>query len=230
MRMHLPPPRLGAAREPSGERCPVETISGYLEALASDRPTPGGGSAATLVAANAAALIAMVARISARNPKYAAHHPLCEQLITEAERLRAEALRARERDEAAFERVVAASAMPKETHAQQTTRHVALELALHHAAAEPLLAAQHALELLRLAQTALDVPNLNLASDIGCAAEFAAAALAASAYNVRVNHRFMRDHDVVATQRTTLEHYEREAATLHAHIRSTITARLKPKP
>ena len=49
-------------------------IEGYLDALASADPTPGGGSAATLVGALAAALCAMVARITTTSPKLAPVH------------------------------------------------------------------------------------------------------------------------------------------------------------
>jgi formiminotetrahydrofolate cyclodeaminase len=61
-----------------------------------------------------------------------------------------------------------------------------------------------------------------LASDIGCAAEFAAAAVAACAYNVRVNHRAMRDSALVATQAVEMERYERESATLLRRVRETV--------
>ena len=49
----------------------VPGIDAYLDRLASAEPTPGGGSAATLVGAMGAALCAMVARITAGNDRYA---------------------------------------------------------------------------------------------------------------------------------------------------------------
>lgn len=201
----------------------VETLSEYLSQLASEWPTPGGGSAATVVGAAGAALVAMVARISSTNAKYTVYHPLCRELVTRADELREEFLRARERDEAAFDRVVAATAMPKATDAEKSSRRDALEIALAHAAAEPLLAAELALETLRLAARAAEIPNKNLTSDIGCAAEFAAASLAASAYNVRINHRFMKDLDAIEAQAHVLERYERESATLLAAVRRSLT-------
>ena len=183
----------------------METLPEYLTQLASEWPTPGGGSAATMVAAAGAALVSMVGRICAINPKYAAQKPLALELVGRADELREDFLRARERDEAAFDRVVAASAMPKNTESEKETRRRALELALHHAAAEPLASAEMALEVLRLAAMSLQIPNKNLASDVGCAAEFAASALNACAYNVRINHRFMHDTDAIEAQANALE-------------------------
>jgi len=207
----------------------VETISEYLAQLASEWPTPGGGSAATMVAAAGAALVAMVARICAANPKYAAHKDLALELVGQADSLREAFLRARERDEAAFDRVVAATAMPKATESEKHARRAALELALAHASAEPLAAAENALEVLRLADDALDLNNPNLVSDIGCAAEFAFAGLTACAYNVRINQKFMRDSAAIEAQRDALARYERDAHALLATIRRAVNDALAPK-
>ncbi len=204
----------------------METLSDYLTQLASEWPTPGGGSAATMVAAAGAALVARVARICSANPKYAHHPALTVDLIASADALRAEFMRARERDEAAFDRVVSATAMPKSTDDEKRVRREALEIALAHAAAEPLEAARRALEILRLAASALNLRNRNLVSDVGCAAEFAHAAVMACAYNVRINHRFMHDLGAIEAQAHALERYEREAGAVLADIRTSVRAQL----
>jgi formiminotetrahydrofolate cyclodeaminase len=80
-----------------------------------------------------------------------------------------------------------------------------------------------------LADSALDLNNPNLVSDIGCAAEFAAAALAACAYNVRINHKFMRDTPAIEAQHNALERYERDAHALLTRIRRAVNAALAPK-
>jgi len=198
------------------------TLEDYLAALASDAPPPGGGSAATIVAASGAALVAMVARICAVNPRYADRAGLCAELTESADALREQLLNARARDEAAFEAVVAAQALPK----TDERRGALLESALARAAEEPLHGAALALDVLRLADRALAVPNRNLASDLGCAAEFGAAALNACAYNVRVNHRFMRDADTIAAQAARLTDLERESAALLQRVRDGVAALL----
>ena len=193
----------------------METIDEYLTALASEHPTPGGGSAATLVAACGSALVGMVARICAGNPKYAAHRDLAGQIGAQADQLRVELDQARERDERAFRAVMEASSLPKDT----ANRRELIEAALREAAAEPLHAARLCLAIQRLAAQLLEIPNKNLASDVGCAAEFAAAALAACAYNVRINHRFMKDTQTVEAQANVLARYERVSSALLAAIR-----------
>jgi methenyltetrahydrofolate cyclohydrolase len=212
---------------PMPNRIGVETLEEYLAGLASEWPTPGGGSAAAVVAAAGAALIAMVARISATNPKYAPHAALARELVTRGDALREECLRARERDEAAYDRVVAATAMPQSTEAEQASRRAVLERALENAAAEPLSCAEMALEVMRLASRALEIPNKNVMSDVGCAAEFAAAAIASCAYNVRINHRFMHDIDAIEAQAHMLERIERESAALSPSIRRVVNFAIK---
>ncbi len=164
----------------------------------------------------------MVARICAANPKYTSHGALSADLIAQADRLRTELLAARPLDEAAFQDVIAAGALPKASESQRALRSATLERALDVAACEPLSAAQKALAVLRAAQRLLEIPNRSLRSDIGCAAEFARAAVSACAYNVRINHAYMKDSARIAAQARELEAVEAEAASLHEAIRSAL--------
>ena len=190
----------------------MESLEEYLARLASPSPTPGGGSAATIVAAMAAALVAMAARITAANPRYAARHALGVSIATLADTLRTQIVQAQTQDEEAFAAVM-------------TTHGEARQEALLRAAKAPLHVMRLALDVEHLAAEALDLENPHLMSDLGCAAEFAAAALAASAYNVRINHRSMRDAQAIAVQVTEMERYERESAALLARIRATVSAK-----
>jgi formiminotetrahydrofolate cyclodeaminase len=206
----------------------VETLDGYLTQLASAEPTPGGGSAAVIVAASGAGLLAMVGRIYSENPKYAPFHELTTRIVTSADALRAELMAARERDEMAFARVMIAHALPKTSDAEKAARTASIETALFAAAAEPLYGASLALDVLRFATQLMTVPNKNLMSDIGCAAEFAYAALASCGYNIRINHRFMRDTAAIAKQATVLARYEDEGSTLLAAVRRVVSESLAP--
>jgi formiminotetrahydrofolate cyclodeaminase len=193
----------------------LETLNEYLTKLASEAPVPGGGSAAMVAGAEGCALVAMVARICAGSPKYAAVRSNAERLVAQADALRAQMLEYKTSDEAAYDAVVAARG-DKDT----------MQRALFHAAEVPLLGAQAALKALRLAGDALELKNAHLVSDVGCAAEFAYVSLAACAYNVRINHKFMKDQGAIAAQRDELERFEREAAALLSGIRVTCRAQL----
>ena len=193
----------------------MESIDTYLERLASRDAVPGGGSAAALTGAFGAALVAMVGRIAGRSD---------EGLVSKADRLRAELLEARSRDEDAYAAVVEAQALPKGNDAEISARRQALDHALARAAQVPLEAARLSLEVLRLSGRLAHTPKSALASDVGCAAEFAYAALAACAYNVRITHRYMREGPTVRKQAAELVGYEGEASQILARVRATIAA------
>ncbi len=155
-----------------------------------------------IVAAAGCALVAMVARICGNG-----------DLAAKADALRTRALEQSRLDERAFERVMA-------------TRGEERQAALTEAAEVPLEGMRIALDALHLSANALALGNANLVSDAGCAAEFAHAGLLACAYNVRINHRFMRDIATVTSQRAVLERYEREATSLTASLRKAVNEAL----
>lgn len=204
----------------------MDTLDRYLNELASAEPTPGGGSAATVVGALGAALVAMVARIDAGNPKYAAQRETAVRLAEAADKLRTELTGAGLRDERAFARVVSAQSLPRATDDEKSARAGVLENALRDAAEVPLKACELCIDVLRLAAQAAQIPNRSLASDLGCAAEFGAAALAACAYNVRVNHRYMRDESAIDVQAKMLARYESESSSLLNELRRGVHAAL----
>jgi methenyltetrahydrofolate cyclohydrolase len=182
----------------------VSGIDAYLDRLASAGPTPGGGSAATLVGALGAALCAMVARITAGNDRYASVRPEALAIAAAADVLRERFAAARPLDEAAYERVVAASALPKASDDEKRTRTVALQAALIGAAEAPLAAAGLGAEGIALAERAHALGNTHLVSDVECALHFFRAALAGSVANVRINHHFIKDAAVVQAQEERL--------------------------
>ena len=166
----------------------------YLDRLASADPTPGGGSAACVVGALGSALCAMVLRITG------GHEPLAE----DADRLRERFVAARAVDEDAYNRVVEASALPKDSEQHKRARTAALQVALAGAAEAPLAAAGLAAEGMALAARTAELRNRHLVSDVECALHFFRAALGASVANVRINHRYLRDPALVTEQQARL--------------------------
>ncbi len=183
----------------------MDRIDAYLDRLASAEPTPGGGSAAALVGALGAALCAMVARITSGSERLAGKHAEARALAAEADALRARFEAARPLDEAAYGRVVSASALPKDGEDAKRARSAALQAALAGAAEAPLAVAELAGEGVALAERAAALGNAHLASDVECALLFFAAALDAGAANVRINHRFIKDAALVRAQAERLE-------------------------
>lgn len=200
-------------------------IEGYLDALASAEPTPGGGSAATLVGALAAALCAMVARLTLGSKKLEPVHGEAAAIVEDADDLRGRFLELRPQDESAFAAVIAAQALPRNTDEEAGERRVRLQRALVGAAEAPLEAARLASDAFALTARTAELHNANLMSDVACAMHFARAAFDASAANVDVNHRYITDAAIVAQQRDRLATLSRAAREFESRCAAVVTGR-----
>jgi formiminotetrahydrofolate cyclodeaminase len=172
-----------------------ETIAGFLGQLAARVPAPGGGATAALHAAQAAALLAMVARYS-DGAKYDAE--LMNRVVSEADGLRDEALTLAEADAAAFGAVAQAYRLAKSTAEEQAARSAAIAAATAGAAQPPADVIRLALLLIALAEDLLPTGNRNVITDVAAAAEAARAAAVTARLNVEVNLRGISDPAVRA--------------------------------
>jgi glutamate formiminotransferase/formiminotetrahydrofolate cyclodeaminase len=162
----------------------------FLDSVAAATPTPGGGTVAAVAGAMAAALAAMVARLTVGRKKYAEVDAEFRELLERAEALRIVLLRLGDEDAAAYGAVSAAYAIPKERPEERTA---AIQAALVGAARVPLDTLRAARDVARLAARAAAAGNRNAASDAGVAALLAGAAARGAAYNVRINASMLPD-------------------------------------
>jgi formiminotetrahydrofolate cyclodeaminase len=167
-----------------------ETVEAFLGQLAARVPAPGGGATAALHAAQAAALVAMVARYS-NGARYDAD--LMARIRTEADELRDEALTLAEADAEAFGAVSAAYQLPKETTELLQARSAAIAEALIGAARPPADVIRTARRLIELTEELLPAGNRNVITDVAAAAEAARAAAVTARVNIEVNLRGIRD-------------------------------------
>ena len=163
-----------------------ETIGEFLDRLADRVPAPGGGAAAALHTAQGAALLGMVARFST-GAEYAEHQETIGRIISEADELRAIALRLGEADAEAFAAAANAYKMPSSTDAEREERSVAVAQALANATWPPAKLIGVAGMVVDLAGALLAIGNRNLIGDVAGAAEAARAAVTASRVNVEIN-------------------------------------------
>jgi glutamate formiminotransferase/formiminotetrahydrofolate cyclodeaminase len=164
-------------------------LDGWIDELAGGSPVPGGGSAAALAGALAAALVAMVARLTMGRKAYADAEARANEILAEAERLRGELRRLVDVDAAAYLRVSEAYKVPKDDPA----RVAAVDAALLGAARTPADVAERAAHVLALAVEIGTIGNKNARSDAKVAAGLARAALDGAVENVRVNVAALSD-------------------------------------
>lgn len=211
------------ARLPAGRD--TRPTDEFLEALAAGTPTPGGGSAAAYSGAAGAALVAMVARLTIGKKKYAEVEAQMQAVLSQAEELRSSLTEAIAQDAAAFESVMAAYKLPKETAEQQSQRSQAVEAALLRAAQAPLQVAEKAVAVLSLAVQVVEAGNLNAISDGAVGGTLAGACLAGAGYNVRINLNSLQNREAAAAFLERLQTLEKTAAGLNLHIQSTLSRR-----
>jgi glutamate formiminotransferase/formiminotetrahydrofolate cyclodeaminase len=197
----------------------------FLDALASSQPTPGGGSASAYSGAAAAALVAMVTRVTIGKKKYAQVEEEMHAIQAQAEKLRAELTRAVQQDAEAFDAVMDAFRMSKGSPEQEEVRRQAIQEATIIAAEVPLEVARKAVSVMALASQVIAHGNLNAISDGGAAAAMARAALTGAGYNVRINIGSLQDPSRAHDLMHELQDLERRAATLEGQIRSELQER-----
>lgn len=177
-----------------------ETIAGFLERLASGQATPGGGAAAALQAAQAAALISMSANFTT-GPRFAEHAQAARRVAETARDLIPQALALADDDEKAFQRVVAAYGLPKESEAERSARSGALQDALREAVRPPKKLIGLAGTILGLGRELAGFANPDVRSDIAAALEAVRSAAAGARATLAADRAEITDERVAETLR-----------------------------
>jgi len=167
-----------------------DTIAAFLDQLAARVSAPGGGATAALHAAQAAALLAMVARYS-NGPRYDAG--LMNRIVTEADALREDALALADADAKAFGAVAEAYRLPRTTERETSARSAAISSVLAGAARPPADVVRMALLLVSLAEDLLSAGNRSVITDVAAAAEAARAAAVTARLIIEVNLKGITD-------------------------------------
>ncbi len=177
----------------SGTDTAAQTVGGFLEALASSAPTPGGGAVAGLAGAAGAALIAMVGHLTVGKAGFEEVDATMRVLIDRSDRAREAFLDLADRDATAFGGVMAAFKMPKDTDEQKAARSAAIQAGYEQAAVVPMETARRAVDLMEAAEEATARGNPHAASDgVSAAASLHCAALCA-VVNVEINAAALKD-------------------------------------
>lgn len=159
----------------------------FVDALAAETPTPGGGSASALAGAMAAALGEMVCRLTLRRKSFAEHYEALEKKLARLVGLRQRLMENIDRDAESYEAVVRAMRLPKATESEQAPRSRAIEDASKAAATVPLETAELAAETSQLLASLPAITIPQAASDLAVALSLAEAAKSGALENVHAN-------------------------------------------
>ena len=169
------------------------TVEGFINETASSSPAPGGGSIAALNAASSAALIAMVAQLTLGKEKYAASQEEMKEVAEKAGALKDQFLAFIDEDSNAFNKIMAAFKLPKDTDEAKKARSAAIQDATKGAALVPFKVGQKANELFALAEAVILRGNPNAVTVGAVAAMNARAAVRGAFLNVKINLGSIKD-------------------------------------
>ena len=176
-------------------------VTAFLDELASSAATPGGGSAAAIMGGMGAALVSMVCNLTIGKKAYVEVEGEMKDLLAKAEALRAQLTDFIRADVEAFDGLMAAYGLPKETDEQKAVRSAAIQEGLKKATDAPLACARACADVIALSLIAAEKGNKNVVSDAGVAALAAVAALRSAALNVDINVPSIKDADFAASRR-----------------------------
>ncbi len=174
-----------------------QSVGQFLDALASGAPTPGGGSTAALSGAMAAGLISMVCNLSIGKKQLADFEGEARAILARSEELRTELQSLAQEDIAAFERLMAAYRLPRQTDADAASRKAAIQTMTKRATDVPLRTARAAVALLPLCVPLARQGNRQAVSDIGVAALLIQATVPSALLNVDINLHELDDQAFV---------------------------------
>lgn len=169
------------------------SIDDFLDRLASKDPTPGGGGAAAIMGAMGAALVSMVCNVSYGKKGCEAAEPELREVCAQSEALRKRLTGMVADDVSAFDELMAAYKLPKNTDEDKERRSLAIQASLKRATEVPLACARDCAEVIRLSRRAGEYGYLGVISDAGVGVSAAYAAARSAALNVYINAPSLKD-------------------------------------
>lgn len=190
----------------------------FFNEVAASTPAPGGGSVASAAGALGAALTSMVSRLTVSKKKYKDVHDEISAILAQSEILRKELSDLIIKDKEAFDRVMGAFKLPKDSEAEVKERANQIEDATKGAALVPAKVAEKSLEVLSLVKVVAEKGNVNSITDAGVGALMAKAAMDGAILNVRINLSGLADKDFVKKLTGEIEGYTARGEALAKEI------------
>ena len=194
------------------------SISDFMQKLSSSDPTPGGGSAAALAAWQGSSLIIMFCGLSLGKEKFMHYEAELQKADKEARTLSEQLKKAVDEDTEAFDQVMKAFRLPKETDQDKSERKAAIQKAMRRAAEVPLTVSKNCLSLLKICQDIVDKGNPNSITDLGVGCLLAHSAMEGALLNVKINLSSIKDEDYVNNLSQQIRNLKAEANVLKSDV------------
>lgn len=203
------------------------TLNEYLIVASSKSPTPGGGSVSAVVAANAAAMVSMVANLTLGKKAYEAVQDDVSVILGVMDGIMSDIKELTEKDMLAFQNFMEAWKLPSSTYDEKNAKKGAMEKAAQIASTVPLNLCGKCLDILKQALRLAPIGNKTAISDVGVAVYLAEAALNAAMLSVDINLPLIGDEAFGSRLRTQKAGLLVEAQELKLLALAEVKKRLK---
>ncbi len=170
----------------------------FLDELASSSPAPGGGSVAALSGGIGAALSSMVCNLTLGKEKYSNVEEEIKSVLKECEKIRKKLTELIDEDTKAFNDVIKAFKMPKETDAEKKKRTKFIQEGYKKAADIPLKTAFECYKIFDIAKIVAEKGNINSVTDAAVSAIMARSGVNSAVLNVKINLGSIKDKKFVS--------------------------------
>jgi glutamate formiminotransferase / formiminotetrahydrofolate cyclodeaminase len=197
-------------REEPKEQLADLSLRSLTYETASESPAPGGGSISAAVGALGAALGSMVANLSCHKRGWDEKWKLFSDWAEQGKIAYQELLTLVDEDTRAFNRVMDAFGLPKESSDQKLARNLAIQQATLNAIEVPFKVMQVASGIMELMEKMADIGNPNSASDVAVGALCLRTAVSGACLNVKINAVELKDPSLVEKTLLSADLIEKE--------------------
>ena len=207
------------------------TAKDFVYDVASESPTPGGGSVAALVGSLGGALTNMVGNLTIDKKIYAdvpeEKKAKMESNFKELEALVDELLDLVDEDSTAFDDVMQAFKLPKDTDENKKIRSEAIQSGYKKALEVPLRCGERCYDVLKLQDVFAEHGNINAITDVGVGTLLAYAGLEGALFNVTINLKSIKDQDYKNEMEKRVEKLLADGKSLRDSLLKVVYSRLK---
>lgn len=205
----------------------TQSLNSFLDELASSSPAPGGGSVAALAGAIGSALTSMVCNLTIGKKKYQDVEADMKGILRKSEEIRKTFTKLVEDDTEAFNKVMEAYSLPKDSEDQKALRSAAIQEATKEAALVPLEVMKHVVDAMTMTKIVAEKGNANSVSDAGVSALMLHAACESAALNVQINLSSIRDTEFVGWRSGELDSLRRTSKMRSDEIMEIVSKKIR---
>jgi len=206
------------AKDNKEERLMDMTCTAFANETASESPAPGGGSISAYMGALGAALGTMVANLSAHKAGWDDRWEEFSRWAEKGQQIKDELLWLVEEDTHAFNKIMEAFSLPKNSDAEKLSRKQAIQDATRYAIEIPFRTLKKSFEIFELCEAMIHEGNPNSVSDAGVGVLCARAAMHGAFLNVKINATSLEDQTVVKSLLDEAEALIRKADQLEKNL------------